>query len=325
MISRTSGAISSDSSGLYRWGPDGIFLKRGKQWHVRVDGTPPFRAREPDARSERRSAVFRKGAALCRRGCAVRPRARPERLSRLQRAPAVRRVRVRVLLPGGARAAGAGAGLHARIRRRDRRSGLRRVSHLGSLQLRARVLRATSRGSTRKWRRRSAGECGGGIWSDVARRSPSRAGHVLEAAQRLLIGPLVLLLWWRRRFWAGFVVGAVFAVTVAGLFGINALSSGEFNYQGGDRRTFYSTFPFDSPEHTWNRLAETRRSRRDDDERFGRRQRARSVGVPESLSAQPQVLSDRPAFRVRAVLFPRVRRHRCSGWRHRIVSTRGAC
>ena len=73
----------------------------------------------------------------------------------------------------------------------------------------------------------------------------------------LLIAPLVLLLWWRRRFWRGAVVGAVFVATTAGLFGINALNSGEFNYQGGDRKTFYADavagpgFPFDAPGATW--------------------------------------------------------------------------
>src|SRR5262249_12655242 len=28
--------------GIYRWGPDGVFLKRGKQLHVRTNGTFPF-------------------------------------------------------------------------------------------------------------------------------------------------------------------------------------------------------------------------------------------------------------------------------------------
>src|ERR1700694_2902933 len=53
------------------------------------------------------------------------------------------------------------------------------------------------------------------------------------------------------------MVGVAFAVSVGALFGINALSSGEFNYQGGDRRTFYSKFPFDSPDDTWERLVQS--------------------------------------------------------------------
>src|SRR2546430_17085518 len=41
--------------GLYRWGPDGIFLKRGKQMRLRVDASPPFvHVRQlPDVRSDR--------------------------------------------------------------------------------------------------------------------------------------------------------------------------------------------------------------------------------------------------------------------------------
>ena len=31
-------------------------------------------------------------------------------------------------------------------------------------------------------------------------------------------------------------------------FGLNAAISGEFNYQGGDRKTFYGSFPFDAPD-----------------------------------------------------------------------------
>jgi hypothetical protein len=67
-----------------------------------------------------------------------------------------------------------------------------------------------------------------------------------------LIAPLVLLLWWRRRFWKGLVAGIVFTLVTGGLFGVNALITGEFNYQGGDRKTFYGSFPFDSSRDVWN-------------------------------------------------------------------------
>jgi hypothetical protein len=66
-----------------------------------------------------------------------------------------------------------------------------------------------------------------------------------------LVGPIVALYWWRRRAGAGIAVGTVFVAGTAMLFGLNALSSGEFNYQGGDRRTFYGRFPFDSANATW--------------------------------------------------------------------------
>ena len=73
-----------------------------------------------------------------------------------------------------------------------------------------------------------------------------------------LIVPMVLLLWWRRRFLKGLVVGGVFAAAVAGLFGVNALVTGEFNYQGGDRKTFYGAFPFQPGHDAWNENTELR-------------------------------------------------------------------
>ena len=78
-----------------------------------------------------------------------------------------------------------------------------------------------------------------------------------------LVLPLVLLLWWRRRWWRGFFVGAAAVAACAVLFAATAFVSGEFNYQGGDRRTFYSGqgaaapptagFPFDAPDAAWER------------------------------------------------------------------------
>jgi len=67
----------------------------------------------------------------------------------------------------------------------------------------------------------------------------------------LLIGPPVLLRWWRRKLLRGLLVALAFAPTVGVLFSINAMVSGEFNYQGGYGKTFYGTFPFDNPGATF--------------------------------------------------------------------------
>ena len=66
-----------------------------------------------------------------------------------------------------------------------------------------------------------------------------------------LIAPLVLLRWWRRDWLGGFVVGTVCAFVTAGCFLLTAATSGEFNYQGGDRKTFYGKFPYDGPDSTF--------------------------------------------------------------------------
>ena len=61
-----------------------------------------------------------------------------------------------------------------------------------------------------------------------------------------LILPLVGLAWWRRRFGHGALIGVACGAIVLGCFGANAVSSGEWNYQGGrDRKTFYGRFPFE--------------------------------------------------------------------------------
>jgi hypothetical protein len=46
--------------------------------------------------------------------------------------------------------------------------------------------------------------------------------------------------------------GAVLGLTVAGLFGLNVALTGEVNYQGGERKTFYDRFPFDEHETTFD-------------------------------------------------------------------------
>ena len=68
----------------------------------------------------------------------------------------------------------------------------------------------------------------------------------------MLIAPLIALALWRRRWRSAILVSAVCLAATAAWFGFNAFVSGEFNYQGGDRRTFYTTFPFDAPDATWD-------------------------------------------------------------------------
>ena len=69
----------------------------------------------------------------------------------------------------------------------------------------------------------------------------------------VLVAPLVVLAWTRREWWKGFAVGFTAVAVTSLLFAFNAAVSGEFNYQGGDRKVFYSAFPFDTPDATWDR------------------------------------------------------------------------
>ncbi len=134
-----------------------------------------------DCGSPARSAVLREGAVVSGRGGAVRAAARAQRLPRAPRAAAVRRVRVRLQIPGGAVRAGPGTAVHARVRRRDLRAGLRRVSRARDPAFLHHLLRvlpvALQGGQTR---------CAGvaaRARERHCRRHPARRGDVLEAAE----------------------------------------------------------------------------------------------------------------------------------------------
>ena len=70
----------------------------------------------------------------------------------------------------------------------------------------------------------------------------------------VLILPLIALAWWRGQLGRGLTIGIVFGLVVAAGFGANGLISGELNYQGGERKTFYGQYPFQSDEATFDTL-----------------------------------------------------------------------
>jgi hypothetical protein len=92
-----------------------------------------------------------------------------------------------------------------------------------------------------------------GRWTDlVAALLLGMATYSKPLPIGLLVAPLVGLAWLRRRWFWGVTIGALAVATAAALFCLTAAVSGEFNYQGGDRRTFYGTFPFDKSWTTWD-------------------------------------------------------------------------
>lgn len=95
-----------------------------------------------------------------------------------------------------------------------------------------------------------------GVGSDIAAAVLLGIAAYMKPTNAPLAAPMVLALWWRRQWLRGLLVGTVFVVATGGLFFWNALVTGEFNYQGGDRATFYERFPFDgSPQNAWDRRA----------------------------------------------------------------------
>jgi hypothetical protein len=67
-----------------------------------------------------------------------------------------------------------------------------------------------------------------------------------------LILPLLAWLLIRRQWRRVFVAGAIFAVVGAVLVAGNLAITGDWNFQGGDRRTFYGSFPFQNQGVQWD-------------------------------------------------------------------------
>jgi hypothetical protein len=238
--------------GLYRYGPDGIFLKRGKRLRMSVNGTPPFvhLTKSADVRSDR--LYF--GKAM------IYP---------LVAAPFVRLLGLNGLLvlnvlllfgvcvcgytflaarsrPGPALAftlafvAAACVPVYA-VFLLPEVFNFAVVSFAYFLWLYKEVAPTHDR----RFVTGSGSDMAAAILIGIATYSKINHG--------LLIAPIVLWLWWRRQYLTGLVVAAVFAIATLGLFWSNALVTGEFNYQGGDRKSFVGHFPFDgSLESAWD-------------------------------------------------------------------------
>ena len=92
------------------------------------------------------------------------------------------------------------------------------------------------------------GRCTAWLWrpeSDVVAAVLLGLATFSKPSHALLIAPCVLLATGRGRLRHSALIAAVFVVVVATSFLINAVITGEMNYQGGERKTFYGAFPFE--------------------------------------------------------------------------------
>lgn len=108
-------------------------------------------------------------------------------------------------------------------------------------------------------------EPGAGRWSRFLRSPASTyAGAALigiavfsKPSNIFLAGPPLLLALWRRQ-WRGLILtGIACALVVIALFGWNMAITGEWNFQGGDRKTFYggTGFPFQTAQNGFGERA----------------------------------------------------------------------
>ncbi len=111
-------------------------------------------------------------------------------------------------------------------------------------------------GSERTWRTR---------WllsprSDVVAAALLGIAMFSKPTQVMLIAPLIASAILRRQWWRALKISAVFGVVAIGLFLVNIAVTGEWNYQGGDRKTFYATsgvgfqggFPYQTDQSTFD-------------------------------------------------------------------------
>jgi hypothetical protein len=78
----------------------------------------------------------------------------------------------------------------------------------------------------------------------------------------LLMGPMLIWLLAGRRWRAAFVTGALFATVGAVLLAGNIAVTGEWNFQGGERRTFYGPYPFQNQAVQWEGVGQGRATNR---------------------------------------------------------------
>src|SRR5262249_17241828 len=64
--------------------------------------------------------------------------------------------------------------------------------------------------------------------------------------------PIVLLLGGRRRYGRAALVAAIVCAVAGAFYFANMVSSGDWNYQGGERNTFYGPFPFQTPQASFD-------------------------------------------------------------------------
>jgi len=92
-------------------------------------------------------------------------------------------------------------------------------------------------------------------WTDFAAAGLlGVAGYSKPIPAPVLVAPMIALAWLRGHRLRAVTIGTTAAATAGLLFVMTAINSGEFNYQGGDRKTFYAFFPFDAPDARWDYL-----------------------------------------------------------------------
>ncbi len=73
----------------------------------------------------------------------------------------------------------------------------------------------------------------------------------------VLMAPLAVFALARKKIVKALALGLILVLTLSLFFGINYLLTSEWNYQGGERKTFFFTFPMEKNEFTFDDLGHT--------------------------------------------------------------------
>ena len=97
-------------------------------------------------------------------------------------------------------------------------------------------------------------------WSDAIACALLGIATFSKPLNVLAAAPVLWLALLRRQWGRVLLIGAAFLAAAGGLFLVNGLSSGDMNYQGGgpDRATFYGKFPFQTTDATFESTGEPR-------------------------------------------------------------------
>lgn len=98
-----------------------------------------------------------------------------------------------------------------------------------------------------------------GPWSDAAAAVLIGIATFSKVTNGLLVVPMILWWLWRRDWRRTAAVALVSGAVAIGLFGVNVAVSGDWNYQGPPRNTFYGHYPFETPDRGFDVGAERAR------------------------------------------------------------------
>ncbi|MDH7512944.1 MAG: hypothetical protein QHH14_08360 [Clostridiales bacterium] len=94
-------------------------------------------------------------------------------------------------------------------------------------------------------------------WTDYAAAILIGVATFSKPPNIVLMAPLVVFAFVRKRIVKALVLSLVFVLTLSLFFGMNYLLTSEWNYQGGERKTFFFTFPLERNEFTFDNLGHT--------------------------------------------------------------------